>query len=66
MHNTVGRIAGKITDYKICLHCGYINWYENEECINCPDLHREFRDMTEKDAELLLKDYEDDEIDIDV
>lgn len=65
MHNTIGRIAGKINDYKICISCGQINWYENDYCINC-DTIPYFRPMTEQDAEMLLRDYNDDECEIDV
>jgi len=64
MHHTIGRIAGKPEDYKKCLRCGSVNWYENETCINCG--YNKFTDFTEKDAETLLRDFKDDEIEIDV
>lgn len=64
MHHTIGRIAGKTNDYKICLRCGSVNWYENKECHICGN--KTFREMTEKDADELLNSYEDDEIEIDV
>jgi hypothetical protein len=66
MHNTIGRIAGKVDDYKICLDCGQINWYENLQCISCSSQWNEFREMTEQDGENLLKDYGDDEYEIDI
>ena len=66
MHNTIGRIAGKINDYKICGQCGQINWYENESCINCAIMPVFFNPMTEQDAEALLRDYTDDECEIDI
>jgi len=63
-HHTIGRIAGKPSDYKKCKLCGSINWYEREGCINCPS--KEFEEFTEDDAEELLKDYEDNEIELDI
>jgi len=66
MHNTIGRIVGKISDYKICGHCGQINWYENEWCINCTKSPVYLKPMTKKYTKLLLKDYNDDECEIDV
>lgn len=70
MYNTIGRIAGKIIDYKICKECGSINWYENESCVNCYTINTVlktiFRPMTEKDAEILLQDYTDDECEMDI
>lgn len=35
MIHTVERILGKPNDYKTCLSCGTVNWYENEFCIAC-------------------------------
>lgn len=29
------QIQAKPTDYKICRFCGKLNWYENENCIEC-------------------------------
>ena len=63
IHQTIGRIAGKPDDYKICRSCKTINWYENEECHNC--LERHFRRMTEKASEQLLKEYDEDGLDVD-
>lgn len=40
MHQTVGRIAGKPSDYKKCPVCYAINWYENDTCVNCDHLLR--------------------------
>lgn len=63
MHQTIGRIAGKVNDYKICRECKTINWYENEECIGCGK--KKFRNMTERDGERLLKEYDEDGLDVD-
>lgn len=68
MHHTIGRIAGKTTDYKKCKECNAINWHENEVCHNCGN--NTLKDMTEKEGLRLLKEFEndglDDEIEIDV
>lgn len=68
MHQTIGRIAGKVTDYKKCKACQSINWYENEECHNC--MNKRFKAMTEREGLRLLRDLEydnlSDETEIDV
>lgn len=46
MKNTIGRIAVKVTDYKICNRCKSINWYENKKCLNCEETT--FKDMIEE------------------
>jgi len=51
MHTTYGYVISKPRDFKICLNCGRINWYENESCINC--YSSEFRRATKQDAENL-------------
>jgi RNA polymerase subunit RPABC4/transcription elongation factor Spt4 len=28
-------ILQKLNDFKVCKKCGRINWYENENCIEC-------------------------------
>lgn len=76
MHHTIGRIAGQVNDYVICNSCDSINWYENTECVNCPQkftrIHKGTydriigcRDMAEKDGEGLLKEYDEDELNVD-
>lgn len=35
MKHQVRRIRNKVTDYKLCSNCNYINWYENRTCIMC-------------------------------
>lgn len=68
IHQTIGRIAGKVNDYIICKYCKSINWYENEECISCELSFKDkenFREMTEKDGEKLLKEYDKDNLDVD-
>lgn len=57
MYHSIERIASKVTDYNICLCCGSVNWYENEECLNCEN--KKFRSMTEKDAKTLLESFAD-------
>jgi len=32
MEADLGKILGKVTDYKICGICKAVNWYENETC----------------------------------
>jgi hypothetical protein len=64
MYHSVGRIAGKPGDYRICLFCGSINWYENEECLNCEN--KKFKDMTEKDAKTFLESFDDENWSINV
>lgn len=35
MRHFIRRIVSKPSDYKVCDKCDSINWYENEECVNC-------------------------------
>lgn len=35
MEMNLERINQKPHDYKICLECGKLNWYENENCVGC-------------------------------
>jgi len=35
METHLNRILEKANDYKMCTHCKSINWYENQECLNC-------------------------------
>ena len=35
MEHVLANILGKPDDYKVCKHCHKINWYANEECIEC-------------------------------
>ena len=35
MYATLEKIQRKPSDYKLCLSCKVINWYENIECHNC-------------------------------
>ena len=67
MHQTICRIAGKPNDYKKCPECHSINWYENENCVNC-----DFQftlpfvlalELTEADAEQLLRELDDSGLD---
>ena len=44
METTLGNILGKLNDYKICKECKAINWYENDECRNCPQSMEFFED----------------------
>jgi len=64
MHHTIARIVGKPEDYKKCRLCGRVNWYENEQCINCGGT--EFTEFTKKDADRLLEVFEDEEMEIEV
>jgi ribosomal protein L40E len=40
------RISQKPHDYKVCLNCGSLNWYENEFCCKCE--HNIFTDNHNK------------------
>jgi len=61
-------IATKPQDYKICNHCGFLNWYENEECWNCSTTHelkpkfsksvKEIKKWTKDEIDYILEDYE--------
>jgi len=35
MRVTIGYLVAKPEDFKLCLSCGCINWYENEVCHSC-------------------------------
>ena len=35
MQKILACIIGKPSDFKICIDCSSINWYENEECHEC-------------------------------
>jgi len=35
MEHTYEKILGKPNDYKQCVFCERLNWYENEKCIKC-------------------------------
>ena len=35
MHVRISYAIYKLRDFKICLKCGRLNWYENESCIDC-------------------------------
>ena len=32
---TLDTLVMKPSDFKVCEKCGKINWYENEDCIEC-------------------------------
>ena len=49
MHVTLGYLAAKPRDFKICLNCGAFNWYENDSCIICGS--KSFRKATRRDIE---------------
>ena len=40
------RISQKPHDYKVCLECGSLNWYENEFCCKCK--HPQFSDNEDR------------------
>ena len=76
IHQTIGRIAGKVSDYVICNNCNRINWYENERCIECNQgfitiergTHNQIfgcNSMEKEDGEKLLKEYDKDGLDVD-
>ena len=37
MENSLEKILGKPSDYRMCKLCGNINWYENTSCVFCGD-----------------------------
>jgi len=53
MHVTLGYLASKPEDFKICLDCGRLNWHERESCIDCRG--ERFRPATEEDIEKYLE-----------
>ena len=56
MEVTLSKIYGKLNDFKICVDCFKINWYENEECVNC---HRmDFDEDEKKVLEIIEMDYD--------
>jgi ribosomal protein L37E len=63
MHHTVDYIINKPNDFKRCIRCGQINWYENEYCSNC--YYNRFVKLTDKDIQHLLEVYPCDECEID-
>ena len=59
----VSDIIDNPDDFKKCKSCGAINWYENEECVNCGGT--KFRELNEEDlknleeyADEVSKDYD--------
>ena len=60
MEMDLQRISQKPHDYKKCLECGKINWYENDVCIGC---HYNIFDDNEYKVNLAIADeytqYED-------
>lgn len=64
MHVPVGNIAGQWWDYKRCVTCFAVNWYEAEACHDCHETA--FRELTEKEELQLLADSECEECEIDV
>jgi len=63
MHHTIEYIINKPNDFKCCTGCGQINWYENENCINC--YNDRFIKLTDKDIQSLLEVYPCNECEID-
>jgi len=53
MHFTFGYLLAKPQDFKICLRCNRINWYENKECIDCGN--PTFREANAEDIEKLVE-----------
>lgn len=72
MHHTLDRIANKPTDYKLCLHCGEFNWYENEHCVSCRNEITSDETLNEKSERIIsLREeidtqYTDDEMEVEV
>ena len=61
MHATIDKITSKPSDYKICMACNYVNWYENEMCVICDSTKlSDDEDMVHKKMVELLDDFEDD------
>ena len=64
MHVSIDRIKSNPEDFKVCVECGYINWYENDRCIMCGS--RQFRRVHNKDIVALEQVYLDGSTEIDV
>lgn len=52
MNHTIGAVAGKPDDYKVCSNCNSINWYENDSCHNCDKT--KFKNWSENKAQKWL------------
>ena len=66
MKASIGRIIDNRLDYLKCKHCGSVNWYENINCHNCENGLEYAKKLTSAFAYRLLKNYKDDEIEIDI
>jgi len=64
MYHRIERIVGKPGDYKVCLNCGYVNWYERVACISCD--RRRFRRTSKGELKRLFWDWEDWEAEVEV
>jgi len=40
MESQLMQIQAKPSDYKICRFCNKINWYENENCVQCGEYNK--------------------------
>jgi uncharacterized OB-fold protein len=46
-----------LRDYVLCSECGRINWYENDECINCKSNLKLSIDDEDKIEEYIKNEY---------
>lgn len=59
MHHEIERIICKSSDYKKCPHCLNINWYENENCIDCGKSMIGGRPLRKEDLDELVRVFDD-------
>ena len=55
METDLQRIQQKPNDYKVCLECGSLNFYENEHCVKCE--HKIFDDTERLVTDAILDEY---------
>lgn len=53
MYHKIIRVLSKKTDYKMCVKCKSVNWYENQTCWNCDS--SKFRKRLDKSTINYLK-----------
>ena len=56
MEVTLDKILCKPDDFKMCVECGAVNWYENDKCHDCQS--NKFNDNADRVTEWAKKEYE--------
>ena len=55
MEMSLEQISQKPHDYKVCLECGKLNWYEKENCVGCN--HNIFDDNEQLVNDTIIDEY---------